>query len=121
MRQRYFCNVNGEISANFSIIKIYFIMENENQDKTPQPDAEAREQPALSPEMAENVKQLVKDLLEEQLADTRIEAYRQGLNERIDALLHDLPALNDDGTTADAREDSSPLPRLTRRSIWTSD
>ena len=62
-------------------------MENENQDKTPQHDAEAREQPALSPEMAENVKQLVKDLLEEQLADTRIEAYRQGLNERIDAIV----------------------------------
>ena len=81
---------------------------------------EAPVESALEPTLAENVKRLVKELIDERLADTRLEAYRQGVNERIDALLHDLPALNGDNEAA-AEEVSSPLPRLTRRSIWNNE
>lgn len=83
--------------------------------------AEAHDEPALEPALAQKVERLVKELLDEHLADTRLEAYRKGVNERIDTLLHDLPALNDADTDADVSEDSSPLPHFTRRSIWNTD
>ena len=65
------------------------------------------------PQSLENdVRRLVEKLVEECLDDKRVEAYRKGLNERIDNLLHDLPeASGDEG-------DDNPMPRYCHRSIW---